>query len=73
MSESLKEQLQWVKDRALECLPGDPSGALSSFLSDMRKHCETRQHPGLELTLRLLAGGHLQTARQVREHIEGFN
>lgn len=66
------EYLQWVKDRALAYLPHDLTNALSSFISDMRKHPELASHPALELTGQLLANGHLSTAKQMRDHIEGF-
>jgi hypothetical protein len=67
------EHMIWCKERALAYLPADPKGALASFASDLAKHEETADHAGLLLTAMLLMGGHLETADQVRQHIEGFN
>lgn len=68
------EHMAWCKTRALEYLPGDPAGALASFLSDISKHEETASDPiGGTFTALLVMGGHLQTAEQVRKHIEGFS
>lgn len=69
-----QEHLQWCKDRALEILnSGDIQGAYSSFLSDMNKHPETENHIALKLGTMLLLSGNLNTYRQMKEYIEGFN
>lgn len=52
MSASREEHMKWVKERALEELDADPYGsgpqnALTSVMSDLRKHPETRQHAGI--------------------------
>jgi hypothetical protein len=77
MSVSREEHMQWVKERALADLVADPYGsgpqnALTSAMSDLRKHPETRQHAGIELSMMLMMAGHLDNANRVREHIEGF-
>ena len=69
-----QEHLQWCKGRALEYVEqNDPTQAIASMLSDLGKHPETAKHSAIELTSMLLFGGHLKTAEQVREHIQGFN
>jgi hypothetical protein len=67
------EHMAWAKQRALAYLPGDPAGALASFLSDIAKHPETNHPMSRQFTAMLMFGGHLETAEQVRKHIEGFN
>lgn len=74
MAETRKEHLQWCKDRALEFVDaGDLQQAFASFLSDMKKHSETADHIGLEMMFRLKVVGALDTAEELRNHIEGFN
>jgi hypothetical protein len=77
MAASREEHMRWVKERSLAELDLDPYGsgpqnALGSAMSDLRKHPETRQYAGIELTMMLIMAGHLTTADQVRKHIEGF-
>lgn len=67
------EHMAWCKQRALAYLPQDPNQAMTSMLSDLGKHEETANHMGIQLTLMLKLGGHLETAAAVRKHIEGFN
>ena len=64
------EHIAWCKVRALEYLPDDPAGAVSSMLSDLNRHEETVDPigvTGLLLTSALLSG-----AEAVRTCIEGF-
>lgn len=77
MTASREEHLQWVKERALAELDADPCGhgpgnALASVMSDLRKHPETKQHAGIELTVMLLMADQLTDVERVREHIKGF-
>lgn len=66
------EHLLWAKQRATAYLDaGDTNNAWASFVSDMHKHDELRDHGGLELGLMLLLSGHLSTAAAMRDHIEG--
>lgn len=66
--------LAWAKERALEYVDaGDLTNAWASLVSDLGKHSETRGHPGIELGMMLAMGGFLNTEREIREHIEGFN
>ena len=68
------EHLQWCKDRALEyCDRGDFRNAMSSMLSDLGKHDETRNHPAIDVGMMLMLTGNLSTDHQVRKFIEGFN
>jgi hypothetical protein len=71
---SREEHLAWAKSRALEYVEaGDTASAIMSMASDLRKHDELRDHPGIELGVLLLMGGHMRTPEQVRDHIVGFN
>lgn len=70
------EHLAWAKARALEILddPAQPDGdAVTSFVSDLRKHGELEEHPALNLLLMSAIGGLLRTPKEVRNMIEGFN
>ncbi len=73
---SRSEHLQWCKDRALELVDaGDLNEAFSSMQCDMLKHDKTRDAALLagELGMMLIMGGHLKTAQQMRDWINGFN
>ena len=68
------EHLQWAKARALEYVEaGDIEQAFSSMASDLNKHDETMGHPGVQMGMMLLIGGHLSQSEKMREFIEGFN
>lgn len=71
-----QEHLDWCKKRALEYVEiGQMQNALNSFLSDLTKHPETEDTAMLarQMGAPLLFGGHLSTAHQMREWINGFN
>jgi len=69
-----QEHLQWCKKRALDILNNnDLTGAFASFVSDMSKHSETKNHSGLELGGMLLVSGNLNTQSKMKNFIEGFN
>jgi hypothetical protein len=63
------EHLSWAKDRALEYLPDVPQ-AVASFISDLGKHDELRDHAVKELIAGLLFAGLLDVYK-CREMIEG--
>lgn len=66
------EHVAWAKDRAMEYVDaGDPSQALASLFSDLRKHPDTADHAAIELGAMLMFGGHLSTLTEVRDWIEG--
>ena len=68
------EHLQWCKDRAIEYVDNNDLGqAFASFMSDMGKHLETRNHMALEMGTTLLLSGNLSTSDQMRDWILGFN
>lgn len=68
------EHLQWAKDRATQLIEqGDHMGAFTSFRSDMLNHDELESHIGLELGMRLLLTGNLNSAFQMKEWVDGFN
>lgn len=73
MSSTRAEHLAWCKERALEYADtGDLAGAMASIGSDLRKHPETRNHPGPELMMLEAMGGHLNSPAKIRKFIEGF-
>ena len=66
------EHITWCKDRALAYVDaGEPGNALASIMSDLRKHPGTADHGAIELGAMLMMAGHLQSAQDVREWIEG--
>ncbi len=68
------EHLQWCKDRAVEYVNmGDCDQAKASFMSDMRKHPETQNHPALQLGAMLMFGGQMDTLLETKKWILGFN
>lgn len=74
MNENLTraEHLQWCKDRAHEYInQGDYKNAVISMMSDLGKHPETQDEPGIELGLGLLVAGFVSRHDAVN-YIEGF-
>lgn len=70
---SREEHMAWCKQRALECVDmGDLDQAFASMMSDIRKHPETADHPGVMLGMMLRVGGGLASAAQMRDFINGF-
>jgi len=74
MSETRAEHLAWCKTRALAYVErGDFHNAFASLGSDLRKHPETESHGAMELGMMLMLGGMLNTAKDMRDFIEGCN
>lgn len=71
MAETRAEHLDWCKKRALAYLPSEPEQAMTSMLSDLRKHPDTQNHPG-SMIAPMFYGAH-KDPEQVRKWIEGFN
>jgi hypothetical protein len=68
------EHLAWCKTRALEYIDkGQINEGLTSMMSDMSKHPETRAPALDQMTVMLMMNGHLSTAHAARRHIEGYN
>ena len=70
------EHLRWAKDRALEYVnSGDLKNAFASFGSDLSKHPDLQDSVVVfrELGMSLFISGHLSTAKQMTDWIEGFN
>jgi len=68
-----KEHMQWCKGRALSYVDaGKPQEAISSMMSDLTKHEETREL--MKGPLAMIAMWELQrgTPESVREFITGF-
>lgn len=63
--------MAWCKKRALEYLPADPLEAMTSMMSDLTKHPETKNHVGLRISP-MFYGAH-NDVNAVRRWIEGFN
>ncbi len=58
------------------CPPGpppDPNQAYTSFVSDMSKHDETRNHAAMGIGNAMFIQGMLNSPAKMREWIEGFN
>jgi hypothetical protein len=69
-----EEHLTWCKQRALEYVDvGELGNALASMGSDLNKHDETKNHPGIRIGIGLLMVGALDTPEKMRRFIEGFN
>jgi hypothetical protein len=69
-----QEHLQWSKDRALRYVDqNDLNGAFQSIDSDLQKHPELQQHPGLMIGIGLLVLGKLNTQAEMRKFITDFN
>ncbi len=69
-----QEHLEWCKERAREYLDrGDWQDAFGSFVSDMGKHPDTKDHLALGLGMQLLLIGKLRDVVSMREFIEGFH
>jgi len=68
------EHLQWCKDRAMEYINnGDIQQGVTSMLSDLTKHQETKKHAGIELGTRLMMIGQLNTTLDAERFINGFH
>jgi hypothetical protein len=73
MADTRADHLAWCKQRALEYVErGDLNNAFKSMMSDLRKHPETGDHVAITLGASLMLNGHLDTAQQMKEFIEGF-
>lgn len=69
-----EEHLQWCKERALEYVRrGEINNAITSMGSDLSKHPETKNHPGITIGVGLLMIGSLSTQRDAERFIKGFN
>lgn len=68
-----QEHMNWCKKRALDYLPKDPDQAMASMTSDLGKHEETVGHPAIQLMFGLKMTNNLNSSREVRKFIEGFN
>lgn len=69
-----QEHMAWCKERALAYVDSkDLEGALASMMSDLRKHQETEDHPGIMLGMMLKMSGKLNTPEETKKFIEGFN
>lgn len=68
------KHLQWAKDRALAYIDaGNTSEAFSSIVSDLQNHPDTANHGGIELGFGMLMIGSLDTSKDMRRFINGFN
>ena len=69
-----QEHLSWCKKRAFEyCDAGNIQEAATSFMSDMSKHDETKDHAALGMMAMMLCSGALSTQMEMRKFIDGFN
>ena len=66
------KHMAWCKERALlEIDSGNPQYAWASMVSDLSKHPETKDHPGIQLGFMLLMTDNLPES-EMRTFIEGF-
>ena len=66
------EHIEWCKRRAREYLSvGDHEQAITSFLSDMTNHDETKDHGVRELIAGYLFSNMRQSLEEARSLIEG--
>jgi hypothetical protein len=67
-----QEHLQWCKDRANEYIKvRDGQQAISSMLSDLNKHEETRA--SVRLGAMLMTATDFHDMRSVKRFVDGFN
>lgn len=68
------EHLEWCKARALKYLNhGDIPNAVTSMMSDMQKHPETKLSPASPLNMLGMMAIRDHDAPAARRFIEGFN
>jgi hypothetical protein len=67
------EHLQWAKDRALAYLPDSPREAVTSMLSDLGKHDETKRVLDGPIGMIGIMEAAQGSVGSVRRFIEGFN
>lgn len=68
------EHVEWCKQRAYEYLDrGDTLQAFTSMGSDLDKHPDTKNHPGVEIGMGLLMIGSLSSVPDMRHFIDGFH
>ena len=66
------EHMRWCKDRALEYVKsGDGQEAMSSMISDLRKHPETSS--SVKIGFMVMTATNPKDLSAVRRFIEGFN
>lgn len=71
---SRAEHLSWCKTRALAYVDaGDTKNAFASMGSDLNKHPETENHPGIQLGMMQIMTGGLNSPEEMRRFINGFN
>lgn len=67
------EHVAWAKARALEYVElGDAQQAVTSMLSDLKKHAETEEL-AVNMTLIAVFDGSMTDPEKARRFIEGFN
>ena len=69
-----EEHVEWCKQRAIEYLEvGDVMQAFTSMGSDLDKHPDTKDHPGVQIGLQLMMIGNLSSVADMRHFIDGFH
>lgn len=68
------EHLEWATARALQYVEmGDLHQAFASMGTDLNKHPELVNHPGMELGMMQLLSGGLSTPAEMRAFLQGFH
>jgi len=73
---SRDEHLEKARKRAIAYLEQpvpEVNEALTSMMSDLEKHPELKNHPGIQICVGLLWIGNLQTPSEARRFIEGYH
>jgi len=70
-----EEHLKWCKERAIAEMDyyNDPTKAIVSMMSDLRKHPETNSETLVSLCGMMLMTKQIQTRQQAINFLEGFN
>ncbi len=69
-----EEHVAACKARALKYLDRhDVEGALTSMMSDIEQHPETKNHVGNTICIQLMMTGSLSTEDEARRFINGYN
>lgn len=68
------EHLQWCKDRAIEYIhSGDIQQGITSMMSNLSKHPDTKNHIGIEIAMGLMMIRTLNNRTAAEKFINGFN
>ena len=75
MNTTREEHLKWCRKRAILEMDfySDPTKAVISMMSDLRKHPETNKEALQTLCTMMLIGQQIKTRQQAIDFLNGFN